>query len=151
MTARKTISDNFWQTLSLSEMTHSQWESLCDGCGRCCLHKIECEDSNEIYFTDVACRHLDETCRCQHYQMRQHLMPDCLSIEPDWGKKFDWLPKTCAYRLLREGKPLFAWHPLISGDTNSVHLAGISVRGRIFRDNEIPQKEIHQHVIDWVK
>ncbi len=152
MIAHKTISDNFWQTLSLSEMTYSQWESLCDGCGRCCLHKIEDEDSNEIYFTDIACRYLDEeTCQCPHYQMRQRLVPDCLSIDPDWGKKFNWLPKTCAYRLLHEDKPLFDWHPLISGDTNSVHLAGISVRGRIFRDNEIPQEKIHQHVVDWVK
>ena len=97
----------FWQVLSLEQMTRRQWESLCDGCGRCCLHKLEDEDTDEIYFTDVACRYLDdETCQCPHYETRQSLVPDCLTIYPDWGKKFNWLPDTCAYRLLSEGKKL---------------------------------------------
>lgn len=146
------MKDKFWQELSLSEMTRAQWESLCDGCGRCCLHKIEYEDTNEIYFTDVACRYLDEeTCQCPHYGVRQSKVPDCLTIYPNWGKKFLWLPTTCAYRLLSENKPLFDWHPLISGDVNSVHLAGISVRGRTYRDDEIPQEEVYKHVINWVE
>ncbi len=142
---------NFWQTHTLKQMNRSQWESLCDGCGRCCLHKLEDEDTNEIYFTDVACRYLDEeTCQCPHYETRQSLVPDCLTIYPDWGDKFNWLPKTCAYRLLSEGKELFDWHPLISGDPNSVHLAGISVRGRTFRDDEVDEEDIYKHVITWV-
>ena len=146
------MKDKFWQELPLSEMTRTQWESLCDGCGRCCLHKIEDEDTNEIYFTDVACRYLDEeTCQCPHYKTRQSKVPDCLTIYPNWGKKFLWLPTTCAYRLLSENKPLFDWHPLISGDVNSVHLAGISVRGRTYRDDEIPQEEVYKHVINWVE
>ena len=145
------MKDNFWQTQSLAQMTATQWESLCDGCGRCCLHKIEDEDTNKIYFTDVACRYLDEeTCQCQHYGTRQALVPDCLTIHPDWGEKFNWLPQTCAYRLLSEGKPLFDWHPLISGDKNSVHLAGISIRGRAFRDDKIASKEMYKHIITWV-
>lgn len=141
----------FWQVLSLEEMSRAQWESLCDGCGRCCLHKIEDEDTNEIYFTDVACHYLDEqTCQCPHYDKRQTLVPECLTIYPDWGDKFAWLPKTCAYRLLSEGKDLPVWHPLVSGNAQTVHLAGISVRGRTYRDNEIDEKDFFKHVITWV-
>ena len=104
----------FWQTKTLEQMTSQEWESLCDGCGRCCLHKLEDEDTDEIYFTDVACHYLDEeTCACPHYEDRQTYVPDCLTIKPNWGKKFNWLPSTCAYRLLYEGKDLFSWHPLL--------------------------------------
>lgn len=149
---KNTTKKEFWQVLSLSEMTQTQWESLCDSCGRCCLHKIEDEETLDVYFTDVVCRYLDEeTCQCPHYSMRQSFVPDCLTIDPDWGEKFNWLPSTCAYRLLHEGKPLFDWHPLISGDINSVHLAGVSVRGRTFRDDEIAPEEVFTHIIDWVK
>lgn len=141
----------FWTTHTLAQMSPKQWESLCDGCGRCCLHKLQDEDSGEIYFTDVACQYLDEeTCQCSHYQTRQSLVPDCLSIQPDWGEKFTWLPDTCAYRLLSENKPLPDWHPLISGNANSVHLAGISVRGRTFGDDEVPEVDLFKHVINWV-
>ena len=141
----------FWQVLSLEEMSRAQWESLCDGCGRCCLHKIEDEDTNEIYFTDVACHYLDEqTCQCPHYDKRQTLVPECLTIYPDWGDKFAWLPKTCAYRLLSDGKDLPVWHPLVSGNAQTVPLAGISVRGRTYRDNEIDEKDFFKHVITWV-
>lgn len=141
----------FWETLSLAQMSRAQWESLCDSCGRCCLHKLEDEDTGDIYFTDVVCRYLNEqTCQCPHYSNRQEFVPDCLTIDPDWGDKFNWLPSTCAYRLLHEGKPLFDWHPLISKDPQSVHLAGISVRGRTFSDDKIKEKEIELHMIDWV-
>jgi len=141
----------FWQTKTLEEMTHVEWESLCDGCGRCCLHKIEDEDTDEIFFTDIACHLLDEeSCSCPHYENRQSFVPDCLTIEPGWGKKFNWLPSTCAYRLLYENKSLFDWHPLVSGDRDSVHLAGISVRGRTYRDNEVSEDRLFEHVITWV-
>ncbi len=142
---------DFWQSTALSAMNQQQWESLCDNCGRCCLHKLEDDDTGEIYFTDVACRYLDaETCQCPHYDTRQALVPDCLSIKPDWGRKFNWLPNTCAYRLLSEGKDLPDWHPLVSGDGSSVHLAGISVRGRTFSDDEVSEQDFHTHVITWV-
>ncbi|MGY8896183.1 MAG: YcgN family cysteine cluster protein [Gammaproteobacteria bacterium] len=142
----------FWETHSLDEMSRTQWESLCDSCGRCCLHKLEDEDSGDIYFTDVVCHYMDEeTCQCPHYDNRQKFVPDCLTIYPDWGEKFNWLPNTCAYRLLHEGKPLFDWHPLISKDPQSVHLAGISVRGRTFSDDKINEDEIELHIVDWVK
>ncbi|MFT7465690.1 MAG: putative cysteine cluster protein YcgN (CxxCxxCC family) [Brevundimonas sp.] len=141
----------FWKNKTLSQMSSEEWESLCDGCGRCCLHKLEDEDSGKIYFTDVACHYLDEEeCSCPHYEDRQKYVPDCLSIKPDWGKKFNWLPSTCAYRLLYEGKELPIWHPLISGDKKSVHLAGISVRGRTYRDNEVSKDLLFEHVINWV-
>jgi len=143
-------SSNFWETLSLGQMTKEQWEALCDGCGRCCLHKFEDQDTEKIFFTDVACRYLDDdTCKCPHYESRQEYVPDCLSIHPNWGNKFNWLPSTCAYRLLHQEESLFDWHPLISGDTNSVHMAGISVRGRTFSDADISDNETYLHVIEW--
>ncbi|WP_342591026.1 YcgN family cysteine cluster protein [Isorropodon fossajaponicum symbiont] len=99
---------NFWEDTALEDMTHSQWESLCDNCGRCCLHKLEDEDTGDIYFTDVVCRYIDEqSYQCPHYEMRQQLVPDCLTISPDWGHKFNRLPSTYVYRLLHEKKPLF--------------------------------------------
>ena len=145
------MSERFWEDLTPDQLSDDQWEGLCDHCGRCCLHKIEDIDTGEVFFTDVACQYMDEeTCSCPHYQQRQQLVPECLSIKPDWGEKFNWLPNTCAYRLLYEGKSLPDWHPLVSGDENSVHLAGISIRGRNFRDNEVDEHEIDEHVIDWV-
>ncbi len=142
---------NFWEELSLEQMSRDQWEMLCDGCGRCCLHKFEDEDSGEIFFTDVACRYLDEeTCSCSHYNSRQTYVPNCLSIDSDWGDKFNWLPSTCAYRLLYEKKSLHDWHPLVSGNKESVHLAGISVRGRTFSDADINNEQTYLHVIEWV-
>ena len=132
-------------------MTNEEWESLCDGCGRCCLHKLKNKDSGYIYFTDVACHYLDEeNCTCSHYKDRQSYVPDCLSIESNWAEKFNWLPSTCAYRLLYEGKNLPVWHHLISGDKDSVHLAGISVRDRTFRENEVSKNQLFEHVITWV-
>jgi uncharacterized cysteine cluster protein YcgN (CxxCxxCC family) len=146
------VSEKFWQTTPLNALNEVQWESLCDNCGRCCLHKLEDEDTLEVHFTDVACQYLDEeTCTCPHYKMRHQFVPDCLSIQPDWGAKFKWLPDTCAYRLLFEGKDLPAWHPLVSGEVNSVHLAGISVRGRTFKDNTVKEEDFFEHLITWVK
>ena len=132
-------------------MATEEWESLCDGCGRCCLNKLINKDSGDIYFTDVACHYLDEeNCTCSHYKDRQSYVPDCLSIESNWAEKFNWLPSTCAYRLLYEGKNLPVWHHLISGDKDSVHLAGISVRDRTFRENEVSKNQLFEHVITWV-
>ena len=132
-------------------MSSEEWESLCDGCGRCCLHKLEDDDSGKIYFTDVACHYLDEVeCTCPHYEDRQSFVSDCLSIKPNWGEKFNWLPSTCAYRLIYEGKDLPVWHPLVSGNRESVHLAGISVRGRTYRDDVVSNDQLFEHVITWV-
>ncbi len=107
---------SFWQEKSLAEMSRQEWESLCDGCARCCLHKLEDEDSGKVHYTSVVCKYLDEsTCQCTNYQDRSSLVPDCVWLTPDTAEAFKWLPITCAYRLIAEGKDLKWWHPLVSG------------------------------------
>lgn len=141
----------FWQVIPLESMNSEQWESLCDGCGRCCLHKLECEDTGDVFYTDVACRNLD--CAqggCVDYPHRQELVPECLVLKFDDVKNFHWLPSTCAYRLLSEGKPLFDWHPLISKDAESVVRAGISVRGRVVKEQSVDEDELEERIIHWV-
>ena len=123
---------DFWKTKTLEEMNADEWESLCDGCGRCCLVKLEDADTGEILFTDVGCSLLDEgTCRCKDYPNRQTKVPDCVRLTPDVVRALSWLPRTCGYRLVAEGKDLPDWHPLMSGDACTVHEAGISVRHRL--------------------
>ncbi len=127
----------FWERKSLSEMTPEEWESLCDGCALCCMHKVEDEDSGEVFYTNLACRLLDtDSCRCTDYANRVKQVADCLSLTPGDKSAFEWLPATCAYRLLSRGEPLFDWHPLISGDPESVHAAGISVRGQVLSERD---------------
>ncbi|PRD45230.1 YcgN family cysteine cluster protein [Phyllobacterium phragmitis] len=122
----------FWQTKTLEELSRKEWESLCDGCGRCCLHKLQDEDTDEIYLTSVACTLLDaDTCQCSDYPDRRKKVPDCVFLTPEIVHESAWLPKTCGYRLVAEGQDLYWWHPLVSGDPNTVHEAGISVRGKV--------------------
>lgn len=131
------MKDQFWKRKPLSEMSPTEWESLCDGCALCCMHKLEDEDSGEIFYTDIACRLLDvETCRCTNYKARAKLVADCLVLSVDQPESFQWLPASCAYRRLSEGKGLPDWHPLISGRPDSVHDAGISMRGRAVREQD---------------
>jgi uncharacterized cysteine cluster protein YcgN (CxxCxxCC family) len=147
------VTDNtdFWNSKSLAEMTPQEWESLCDGCGRCCLHKLEDVDSGLLFYTNVACRLLDEHhCRCTSYPERMHLVPDCLQLSADDGSQFNWLPASCAYRKLANGQPLEWWHPLVSGDPGSVHQAGISVRGRVVSETQVPREQLEDHVINWI-
>ncbi|MEQ8400534.1 MAG: YcgN family cysteine cluster protein [Roseitalea porphyridii] len=132
MSADPARSRPFWETKTLAEMTAGEWESLCDGCGKCCMSKLIDEDTEEIHYTTVACRLFDAaSCRCSDYENRQARVPDCVRLTPDNVGRLAWLPSTCAYRLIDDGKPLFDWHPLVSGDPMSVHEAGVSVFGRI--------------------
>ncbi len=140
----------FWRTKRLDEMSPAEWESLCDGCARCCLNKLEYEDTGEIEWTDVACRLLDEdACRCRDYAHRHERVPDCLALSADNVPNLKWLPPTCAYRLVGEGRDLYWWHPLVSGDPETVHLAGISVRGRTISENDVPVEALDDHVVTW--
>lgn len=134
----------FWQTKSLTELNDQEWESLCDGCGKCCLHKLEDVDTGEIAFTNVVCRLMDMgTCQCTRYKDRGRLMPDCVILTPEKLEQLNWMPSTCAYRLMHEGKPLPDWHPLISGDRDSVHRVGASIRGRAISERRAGPLEHH--------
>ena len=138
----------FWETKTLEEMTRAEWESLCDGCGRCCLHKLRHEDNNALSYTNVACRLLDvNTARCSDYAHRKRRVPDCISLTPEEVRAVDWLPPTCAYRLVAEGKKLYSWHPLISGDPTSVAKAGVSVAGRAISERQAGALE--NHIVNW--
>lgn len=132
----------------MAEMTPAQWESLCDGCGRCCLNKLEDADTGEIFYTDVACALLDlETCRCGNYENRAALVPDCVILTPNKVEELGWLPRTCSYRVLAETGDLPVWHPLRGGDAEAVHGAGLSVRGRACSETEAV--DLEEHIVTW--
>lgn len=142
----------FWQVKNLSEMSRAEWEMLCDGCGRCCLLKLEDVDSGEIAYTRVACKLLDlDSCRCNDYPNRSVRVPECLWLTPENLETLRWLPTSCAYRLLAEGKPLPDWHPLLTGDPASVQRAGISVRGRVLSEQQVHPDGLEEHIIHWVE
>jgi uncharacterized cysteine cluster protein YcgN (CxxCxxCC family) len=140
----------FWRTKSLDEMNPAEWESLCDGCGRCCLNKLEDEETGEIAWTDVRCRLLDaESCRCTDYSGRQAEVPDCIPLTPETVRNLSWLPPTCGYRLVAEGRDLYWWHPLVSGDPDTVHHARISVRGRTVSEADWPVEAFEARLVTW--
>jgi uncharacterized cysteine cluster protein YcgN (CxxCxxCC family) len=142
----------FWETKRLEEMNRAEWESLCDGCARCCLHKLEDEETDEVFYTDVVCRYLDQdACRCTQYQDRNKLVPNCVWLTPNDVAAFHWLPTTCAYRLVAEGKPLQDWHPLISGRAASVREAGIAVTDRCVSEEFVHEEELEERIIHWVE
>ncbi|MCZ6829641.1 MAG: YcgN family cysteine cluster protein [Gammaproteobacteria bacterium] len=142
----------FWEHKSLVEMSDTEWESLCDGCAKCCLHKLEDEASGDIYYTKVRCRYLDEaSCRCTDYPNRSRLVANCIRLSATEVTNYQWLPQTCAYRLLAQGQALPDWHPLLSGDPDSVHKAGISIRGRAISDEFVHPDGYDEHIIHWVE
>ena len=138
----------FWKRTPLHALSDQEWESLCDGCARCCLLKAEDEDTGEIHYTEVACRLLDlDSCQCLNYGKRQRLVHDCVKLTPEKVPTIDWLPVTCAYRLVAEGKDLYWWHPLVSGDPQTVHTAGVSVRDRVLPEDDVGDPL--SHIVDW--
>ncbi|MEN8180571.1 MAG: YcgN family cysteine cluster protein [Pseudomonadota bacterium] len=139
----------FWKIVPLNEMSREQWESLCDGCAKCCLQKLEDEDTREIYFTNIVCDLLDlESCRCTQYPERSVLVPTCVTLTLEELQDPYWLPSTCAYRLLAEGKGLPPWHPLVSGASSTVETSGNSIKGKVVRESDADEWEFH--LVDWI-
>ncbi|GAB1261863.1 YcgN family cysteine cluster protein [Aurantivibrio plasticivorans] len=149
--SNRLLASRFWEKKSLELMSNEEWEALCDGCGRCCLHKLQDEDTEEIYFTDVACRLLDiSSCRCTNYQARLYEVPECVNIRPGDQNTFAALPATCAYRLLSEGSRLPEWHYLISGSRQTVHEEGASIRDFAVKEDDVHPDDYENHIIQWV-
>ncbi|MBO9401928.1 MULTISPECIES: YcgN family cysteine cluster protein [unclassified Shimia] len=148
--ARQGLAKRFWEKKPLTKLNDREWEALCDGCGKCCLNKLEDEDTGEVALTCVACRLLDdETCRCTQYDIRHQFVPECIVMTPkNIHEHAYWLPQTCAYRLLWEGKPLYDWHPLISGTADTVHDAGVSVQFKTVSEFETPLEQWEDHIIE---
>lgn len=144
-----TIRKKFWKKKKLEEMSPEEWEALCDGCGICCLYKVENPDTAVVELTSIACRFLDiEACRCQLYENRNSAMPTCIKLTPKNIAGLTWLPDTCAYKLVCAGKPLPDWHPLVSGDPESIHKSGASIRGRVLAESEANMSHIEEYIID---
>lgn len=140
----------FWKAKTLLEMSDTEWESLCDGCGLCCLNKLEDWDTGEIAWTSIRCTLLDgDTCRCKDYENRQKTVPDCIRLTVQSVNEINWLPPTCAYRLVRDGEDLKWWHPLVSGNSDTVHEAGISVRGQTVSEDGIDIDDYEDYLVDW--
>ena len=141
---------SFWKIKKLAEMTAEEWESLCDNCGKCCLHKLQDEDTGEIVFTNVACKLINlNTCRCTRYNERTRLVTQCLDLKQSDFTQFNWLPSTCAYRLLNDGEDLPTWHPLLSGSATSVKRAGVSISSYAIKESLAVN--MHDHIIKWLK
>ena len=137
----------FWKTKTLRQMSPSEWEALCDGCGKCCLVKLIDDLTDDLHYTTVACKLLDcESCRCGDYENRKTLVEDCVILSPRLIEELNWMPSTCAYRLIHEGKDLYWWHPLMSGSPDTVHEAGISVRGRAISEREVKDSELFEYI-----
>lgn len=144
------MSQPFWKMKSLAEMTRDEWESLCDGCGKCCIVKLEDEDTGILLDTDISCKLLDgSTCRCKDYSNRHASVPDCVVLTPDNITQIPWIPQTCAYRLIAEGRELYDWHPLVSGEPMSVHKAGMSVKNQVLNETEHDGESWEGHIVEW--
>ena len=146
------MSEEFWRVKSLEEMTDDEWEALCDGRARCCLIKLEDEETDEIHYTGVACRYLNqEVCRCSRYRDRSKIVPNCVQLTPSGARNFKWLPKTCAYRLVASGRDLPEWHYLISGSRETVHTANISIKDKCLSEEFVHPDALDEQIIQWVE
>lgn len=140
----------FWKTKTLAQMSEAEWESLCDNCGKCCVISLEDADTGELHLTDVSCKLFDsKRCQCGDYANRKQHVPDCVKLTPKNVPKLDWLPRTCAYRLVAEGKDLNWWHPLVSGDVNTVHVARVSVRGKTRGEGRLQIPGLMRRITKW--
>lgn len=139
----------FWETVPLDDMTRPEWEALCDGCGKCCMNKLEDDETGEVAFTRVACRLFDDaTCQCSKYPIRHQFVPECIVMTPETIERhMYWLPTTCAYRLLYQGEPLYNWHPLITGDASSTLAAGVSMAGMTVSETTVDDDDWEEHII----
>ncbi len=147
---RSDLRPNFL-ALPLTELTDFKWEALCDGCGRCCLHKLQDEENDVLYYTDVACKLLDlKACHCKHYEDRIKYVPDCMSIREEGEAVYALLPSNCAYRLRYENKPLPLWHPLLAGTSDAMHALGISVRGQVISEEAMQGRDLEERIIHWI-
>jgi uncharacterized protein len=141
----------FWETKKLDELSHEQWESLCDRCAKCCLIKLEFEDTGELCYTHLVCRYYDEQdCTCTCYDERTVLVPACVKLTPQNLAAVHFMPATCAYRVLYEGQTLSWWHPLVSGSPETIHVAGISIRGRVVSEDNVDEDIWEEHIVDWI-
>ncbi len=140
----------FWRRYPLDELTRAEWEALCDGCAKCCLIKLEDDETGEVAYTDIACRLLDrDSCRCGNYPLRRQLVAGCVVMGPENVERvLSWMPASCAYKLVHEGRELYPWHPLISGDPDSVHAAGASLKGRMVSEFDVDEDDWPDHVIE---
>lgn len=140
----------FWKQKPLHRMSDEEWESLCDGCGKCCLFKLKKNKAEKVQYTSVSCRFLcPRTCRCTSYKKRKKLVPTCMILTPARVEEFSWLPKTCAYRLVYEGKDLPHWHHLVSGDPGMIHRLGVSVKGKVISEKQINLLQLYRYVVNW--
>ena len=140
----------FWQHTTLEALSPEEWESLCDGCGRCCLNKLEYEDTGEVVWTDIRCKLLDpHSCQCMNYEHRKSFVPDCIRLTVEEVETLPWLPPTCGYRIVKEGRDLYWWHPLLSGDPETVHAAGISARDKTVNEEHVEWDDYEDHEVDW--
>ena len=143
---------DFWKTKTLEQMSDQEWESVCDGCGRCCLQKLECADSGEIFYTELACQLLDvKSCRCSDYTHRTQKVDSCISLRSLKDEEWAFMPTSCAYRLLKEGEGLMPWHPLLTGSHRLMEENGISVKGKVISELSVAEEDFEEHIVTWVQ
>ena len=144
------MGNKFWETKNLIDMNENEWESLCDKCGKCCVIKLEDFDTQEVHYTNVSCKLLcEKSASCKDYENRKSIVPDCIILSPDNLKNLKWMPETCAYKLLNEGKNLPYWHPLLSGNDKEIVNSGNSVKNRVTNENEIKIKDLPDYIFNW--